>query len=111
MASGKSTARATANTGGTDQSSGLPPRDEIAAYHLIDEDRLVGGLLERAIFTADERRKIATLAHRLVVAVRDGRQQHSGIDAFMLEYGLTSEEGVILMCEVAPLVRTDFPLR
>ncbi len=26
-----------------------PSRDEIAAYHLIDEMRLVGGLIERAV--------------------------------------------------------------
>ena len=101
MAKGSQAARASSDMDG----GGLPPRDEIASYHLIDEDRLVGGLIERAIFTADERRRIATLAERLVVAVRDGRQEHSGIDAFMLEYGLTSDEGVILMCLAESLLR------
>jgi RHH-type proline utilization regulon transcriptional repressor/proline dehydrogenase/delta 1-pyrroline-5-carboxylate dehydrogenase len=85
--------------------AGSPPREEIAAYHLYDEDRLVGGLVERAIFTGDERRKIAELARSLVEAVREGRQRYSGIDAFMLEYGLTSEEGVILMCLAESLLR------
>jgi RHH-type proline utilization regulon transcriptional repressor/proline dehydrogenase/delta 1-pyrroline-5-carboxylate dehydrogenase len=104
MASGKSALRTTSDATGAG-SPGLPPRDEIAVYHLIDEERLVGGLLERAIYTGEERRKIATLAHRLVVAVREGRQEHSGIDAFMLEYGLSSEEGVILMCLAESLLR------
>ena len=44
----------------------LPPRDEIAAYHLFDEPRLMGGLVERAIYTEDERRRIGDLASRLV---------------------------------------------
>ncbi len=83
----------------------LPPRDEIAASYLADETRLVGALIERAIFTEDERRRIADLARRLVHAARAGRQKYSGIDAFMLEYGLTSEEGVILMCLAEALLR------
>ena len=34
--------------GKTTARSAAPSRDEIAAYHLIDENRVVGGLLERA---------------------------------------------------------------
>ena len=83
----------------------LPPRDEIAAYHLVDEMRLVGGLIERALYTEDERRRTADVARRLVHAARAGRHKFSGIDAFMQEYGLTSEEGVILMCLAEALLR------
>ena len=83
----------------------LPPRDEIAAYHLFDEPRLVGGLVERAIYTDDERRRIADLAGRLARAARANRDKHGGIDAFMHEYGLTSEEGIILMCLAEALLR------
>ena len=71
----------------------------------MDETRLVGGLVERAIFTADERRRIADLAARLVRAARANRDKHGGIDAFMHEYGLTSEEGIILMCLAEALLR------
>jgi RHH-type proline utilization regulon transcriptional repressor/proline dehydrogenase/delta 1-pyrroline-5-carboxylate dehydrogenase len=84
---------------------GLPARDEIAAYHLLDEARLVGGLVERAIFTATERSRIANLATVLVRATRANRHKHGGVDAFMHEYGLTSEEGVILMCLAEALLR------
>ena len=47
-----------------------PPRDEIAAHHLIDETRLVGGLIERAVYTEEERRRTADIARRLVHAAR-----------------------------------------
>jgi RHH-type proline utilization regulon transcriptional repressor/proline dehydrogenase/delta 1-pyrroline-5-carboxylate dehydrogenase len=83
----------------------LPPRDEIAAYHLFDEPRLMGGLVERAIYTDDERRRIAELAGRLARTARGNRDKHGGIDAFMHEYGLTSEEGIILMCLAEALLR------
>lgn len=83
----------------------IPSRDEIAAYHLMEEPRLVGALIERAIFGEEERRRIGDLARRLVHAARAGRHKFSGIDAFMLEYGLTSEEGVILMCLAEALLR------
>ncbi|MEZ5908155.1 MAG: bifunctional proline dehydrogenase/L-glutamate gamma-semialdehyde dehydrogenase PutA [Hyphomicrobiaceae bacterium] len=83
----------------------VPPRDEISAYHLAEEARLVSGLLERAVFTEDERRRAHDLAKRLVVAVRANRRNYGGVDAFMHEYGLTSEEGVILMCLAESLLR------
>jgi RHH-type transcriptional regulator, proline utilization regulon repressor / proline dehydrogenase / delta 1-pyrroline-5-carboxylate dehydrogenase len=83
----------------------LPGREEIAAYHLQDEARLVGGLIERAVYSEDERRRTADVARKFVVAARKGRHTYSGIDAFMQEYGLTSEEGVILMCLAEALLR------
>jgi RHH-type transcriptional regulator, proline utilization regulon repressor / proline dehydrogenase / delta 1-pyrroline-5-carboxylate dehydrogenase len=83
----------------------LLPRDEIAGYHLMDEQRLVGGLTERAIYTAVERRRIVELAGRLARGARANRHQHGGIDAFMHEYALSSEEGIILMCLAEALLR------
>jgi RHH-type proline utilization regulon transcriptional repressor/proline dehydrogenase/delta 1-pyrroline-5-carboxylate dehydrogenase len=72
--------------------------DEISSHLLIDETRLVGGLIERAVFTDEERRRTSDVARRLVHAARASHMNHSGVDAFMREYGLSSEEGVILMC-------------
>jgi len=83
----------------------LPPRDEIAAHHLIDETRLLDRLLERAVFSEDERRRSADVARRLVHSARASQEKHAGVDAFMREYGLSSEEGVILMCIAEALLR------
>lgn len=104
--------RKASETGGTAAGSStrlpfgrLPSIDEIAAHHLIDEHRLVGGLIERAVYTEDERRRTAEIARRIVQDARADQAQHGGIDAFMREYGLSSEEGVILMCLAEALLR------
>ncbi len=83
----------------------LPPREEIAAYHLLDETRLLDRLLERAVFSEEERRRAADIARRLVYAARANQGKQPGVDAFMREYGLSSEEGVILMCIAEALLR------
>ena len=85
--------------------NGLAPRTEIAQYHLYDEVRLVGGLVERAVYTGDERRRVSALASKLVKGVRASQEATAGIDAFMKEYGFSSEEGVILMCLAEALLR------
>ena len=82
-----------------------PLRDEIAACHLMDETGLVDRLMEQAIFTGDERARIAQLAAQLVRGARANRHQHGGIDAFMAEYGLSSDEGVLLLCLAEALLR------
>ncbi len=83
----------------------LPPRDEIAAHYLIDETKLLDRLLERAVLSEDERRRSADIARRLVHSARASQERHAGVDAFMREYGLSSEEGVILMCIAEALLR------
>ncbi len=83
----------------------LPSRDEIAAHHAMDEHRLIGGLIERAVFTEDERRRAQDVARRLVHAARSKKGEHAGVDAFMHEYGLSTDEGVILMCLAEALLR------
>jgi RHH-type transcriptional regulator, proline utilization regulon repressor / proline dehydrogenase / delta 1-pyrroline-5-carboxylate dehydrogenase len=82
-----------------------PLRDEIADYHLMEESRLVSELASRAAFSDKERRRIAELASNLVRAARANRHEHGGVDAFMHEYALTSEEGIILMCLAEALLR------
>ena len=83
----------------------LPPRDEIAGSFLADEGEVVSGLAGHATATDDERPRIADLAGRLVRVARANRHKHGGVDAFMHEYGLTSEEGIILMCLAEALLR------
>ena len=83
----------------------LPSREEIAEHAYADEARVLSSLVNRALLTADERRRTEDLAKRLVHAARAGRQKHGGIDAFLHEYGLSSEEGIVLMCLAEALLR------
>jgi RHH-type transcriptional regulator, proline utilization regulon repressor / proline dehydrogenase / delta 1-pyrroline-5-carboxylate dehydrogenase len=87
----------------------VPALDEISAHHLTDETRLVGGLIERAVYTSDERRRTAEIARRLAEGVRANHHSFSGVDAFMREYGLTSDEGIIIMCLAEALLRIPDP--
>ena len=66
---------------------------------------MLGSLLQLAQSHGEERRQIDDLARRLVHAVRAGRRDHGGIDAFLTEYGLSTDEGVILMCLAEALLR------
>src|SRR5215475_10687348 len=85
--------------------SPAPARDEIAALFLADEAELVWSLRDKAAAAPGERPAVARLAAKLVRAARASRHEHGGVDAFMHEYGLTSEEGVILMCLAEALLR------
>src|SRR5215813_3142307 len=85
--------------------SPAPARDEIAALFLADEAELVSTLRDKAAAAPGERPAVARLAAKLVRAARTSRHEHGGVDAFMHEYGLTSEEGVILMCLAEALLR------
>ncbi len=42
---------------------------------------------------------------RLVEAARAGRRESGGVDSFLAEYGLSSEEGVLLLCLAEALLR------
>ncbi|MGH6855850.1 MAG: bifunctional proline dehydrogenase/L-glutamate gamma-semialdehyde dehydrogenase, partial [Aestuariivirga sp.] len=83
----------------------LPSRSAIAAKLFADETTIVRHLAAEAALDADEGRRVAELARQFVAAVRAGRRQQGGIDAFMQEYSLSSEEGVVLMCLAEALLR------
>ena len=96
----------TRNAGGLRRTATpAPPRDEIAAYHLIDQTRLASGLIERAVYTEDERQRIKEVAGQIVHHARAQHHDGPGIEAFLREYGLSNEEGVILMCVAEALLR------
>ncbi len=82
-----------------------PLRDSIARVGLEDETRAVNRLIDRARVSPDQRAEIESRARTLVAAIRDGRRKPGGIDAFMQEYALSSEEGVVLMCLAEALLR------
>ncbi|MBI1384431.1 MAG: bifunctional proline dehydrogenase/L-glutamate gamma-semialdehyde dehydrogenase PutA [Rhizobiales bacterium] len=78
---------------------------EIAAATFANEDAVVRDLVERARLRAGERRRVEDLASRLVQSARDGRRQYGGVDKFLAEYGLSTDEGIILMCLAEALLR------
>jgi RHH-type proline utilization regulon transcriptional repressor/proline dehydrogenase/delta 1-pyrroline-5-carboxylate dehydrogenase len=72
---------------------------------LADEDTLVALLIEKARCSEAEQREIAGLAEQLVRAARAGRSETGGVDSFLHEYGLSSREGVLLLCLAEALLR------
>ncbi|MEZ5815651.1 MAG: bifunctional proline dehydrogenase/L-glutamate gamma-semialdehyde dehydrogenase PutA [Hyphomicrobiaceae bacterium] len=87
------------------ETEGLPRADAVARAYLIPELPLVTSLVDAAALPSEERSRASAIAARLVEAVRRARGRHGGIDAFLQEYGLSSEEGVILMCLAEALLR------
>lgn len=88
---------------------GLPDkgrlRREIMIAHRRDESSCVRALLPLARFSDDTRQWVDECARGLVASVQEGRHRGAGIDAFMREYALSSEEGVVLMCLAEALLR------
>lgn len=80
-------------------------RARIAEHYRADENRCVDDLAAQAALAAAQSQRVETRARDLVRAVRAGRIGKGGVDAFMLEYELSSEEGVVLMCLAEALLR------
>ena len=80
-------------------------RNAISDKLFADETSLVRELANEALLDSDDRKRVADLAKLLVAAVRANRQSQGGIDAFMQQYSLSSEEGVVLMCMAEALLR------
>ena len=88
-----------------EETARLTGREAIGASLLVDEAKIVETLIEAARFNETQRTEIDKLATRLVVAARDGRTETGGVDSFLHEYGLSSEEGVLLLCLAEALLR------
>ena len=82
-----------------------PLRDEIDRNYHADEAAAVGALLAAAGLDSDAAERVDRLAQSLVTAVRVRKDEQGLLDAFMQEYDLSSEEGVILMCLAEALLR------
>jgi RHH-type proline utilization regulon transcriptional repressor/proline dehydrogenase/delta 1-pyrroline-5-carboxylate dehydrogenase len=73
--------------------------------YLADEKALVEELAAAADPGDSARAKIQETAAQLVRAVRRNKAKEGGIDAFLQQYDLSSEEGVLLMCIAEALLR------
>ncbi|MFI4918761.1 MAG: bifunctional proline dehydrogenase/L-glutamate gamma-semialdehyde dehydrogenase PutA [Legionellales bacterium] len=74
------------------------------AYRM-DELSLMMLICDAAILDEQQLLAIKTNASKLVNAVRIGRKKSTGIDSFLTEYALSSEEGIALMCLAEALLR------
>ncbi len=89
-------------------SRGMPTtelRKAISTAYLLDEDAIVAERIRAARLSPREAAATAELARRLVLDLRRQGRRHGGVDAFMQEYALSSEEGVALMCLAEALLR------
>ena len=84
-------------------------RESSIAYindnYLADEQELVRQLANEADPGASGRAKITKTAEQLVRAVRKNTKNDGGIEAFLQQYDLSSDEGVLLMCIAEALLR------
>jgi RHH-type proline utilization regulon transcriptional repressor/proline dehydrogenase/delta 1-pyrroline-5-carboxylate dehydrogenase len=79
-------------------------RARLSPLYLADETALTGQLTAEARFGEAEAGRVDRTARDLVATIRAGRRD-GGIDAFLQEYSLTSDEGVALMCLAEALLR------
>ena len=82
-----------------------PCRASLSEAMLADEGMLLLALIERARCSEGKQHEIARLAEQLVQAARAGRRESGGVDSFLHEYGLSSREGVLLLCLAESLLR------
>ncbi len=88
----------------------LPPEQNplkaaITAAYRSDETARVEALLKEVNFSQDSLERIANTARNLVIKVRESRFKKGGMDAFMDEYDLSTQEGIALMCMAEALLR------
>jgi RHH-type proline utilization regulon transcriptional repressor/proline dehydrogenase/delta 1-pyrroline-5-carboxylate dehydrogenase len=77
----------------------------LSDHYLADEQSLVQQLAAAADPGDSSRERIQETAEKLVRAVRRNKTREGGIDAFLQQYDLSSEEGVLLMCIAEALLR------
>ena len=80
-------------------------RAKINQMYRASELEVVSQLLEAAYLDANEVAAIRKTAMTLVQSVRVGRKKSMGIDSFLTEYSLSSDEGIALMCLAEALLR------
>ncbi len=82
-----------------------PFRQAINERYHKDETAAVQELLAKARFSTAEKARTTALARSLVEGVRETQRRSGGLDAFLHEYGLSSREGIVLMCLAEALLR------
>ena len=79
-------------------------RRKIRDHYLKNEAEVIAELIENAQFEDQERKAISTMAAELISKVR-ADSSPSMMENFLAEYGLSTREGVALMCLAEALLR------
>src|SRR5438094_3921368 len=82
-----------------------PDGAAIRAAFLADERAAVERLVEHAAVDHAESTAIAALARSWVEAIRSRRASNAGVESFLHQYDLSTQEGVLLMCVAEALLR------
>jgi len=77
----------------------------VSEAYLAEENSCVESLLDLAALPPAIRDEVQSTAGRLVTAVRERSRARSGLDAFLHQYDLSTQEGVVLMCLAEALLR------
>ena len=80
-------------------------RQIVRQSYLRDESETLSDCLSRADAGDAIRQRINRRAYKTVAALRNDAASQQGLDAFLSEYDLSSEEGVVLMCLAEALLR------
>ena len=80
-------------------------RQAVTRLYHADETGVVSELLAGLEMDAAAGERVSRRAQDLVRAVRDRKEERGLLDAFMQQYDLSSEEGVVLMCLAEALLR------
>ncbi len=83
----------------------LAQPDQVSRRFLADDQALVRELADMADAGESQRDKIRDTAATLVKAVRRHAAREGALDAFLQQYDLSSQEGVLLMCIAEALLR------
>jgi len=79
--------------------------DEIDARKYVDEDREVAALLDQAPLSDSERLTAQARAKAIVESARRIKRRKGMMESFLEEFGLTTQEGLALMCLAEALLR------
>jgi len=80
-------------------------REALRANYLRDENEALRDLLARARLPDDAAARVQAKARSLVEQVRASPRTQAGMQSFLTEYDLSSQEGVLLMCVAEALLR------
>ena len=83
----------------------LPTFSPLREAFLADESRVLAAMLPIATLGADKNSLVDATARRLVESVRGRQREHAGMQSFLTQYDLSTQEGVLLMCVAEALLR------